>query len=276
MHGGELMSHEDRLTGAEARKLIRNGRWRAPTAPLAHGYVQANLVILECSLANDFERFCQLNPQPLPLLERTEIGSPRTTICARNADLRTDIPTYCVYESGAMAREINDLLDEWQDNWCAFLLGCSFTFDVLLVEAGIPVRHLEQDCNVPMYRTNRFLQPTGPFSGNLVVSMRPIPAQDVDRVVEITRPLKLAHGEPVHIGSPRELGILDLEFPDYGDAVEIRDSEIPAFWACGVTAQQVAQSSQLPLMLTHAPGHMFITDLRIDDLRPSGIKEQLN
>ena len=237
-----------------------------PTVELAPGYVQANLVIVPSSLAAAFERFCRLNSRPLPLLERTEPGSPHPNRCATAADLRTDIPKYRVYESGAMTREIPDLRPVWQDDWCAFLLGCSFTFDSLLSEAGIPVRHLEQGCNVPMYETNHPLQPSGPFSGNLVVSMRPIPFHDVDRVVELTKPLDLAHGEPVQIGSPEELGIRDLDNPDYGDSVRIEDGEIPVFWACGVTAQSVAKISRTPLMLTHAPGHMFITDLKTADL----------
>ena len=260
------MRKAQELTGSEARMLIRDGHWLLPTAPLAPGYVQANLVILASSMADDFERFCQLNPQPLPLLERLPIGSPHTAFCAREADLRTDIPKYRIYESGVMTREIPDLLDEWQDDWCAFLLGCSFTFDALLVEAGIPVRHLEQGSNVPMYETNRSLQPHGPFRGNLVVSMRPIPSRDVDRVVGFTRPLDFAHGEPVQIGTPESLGIRDLEDPEYGDPVQIETGEIPVFWACGVTAQAVARSSRIPCMVTHAPGYMFVTDLKINDL----------
>jgi uncharacterized protein YcsI (UPF0317 family) len=237
--------------------------------------VQANLVIVAGSLAEEFERFCQLNPRPLPLIERLPIGSPYPVSCAEDADLRTDLPQYWIYEDGVMKCELPNILDLWQDDWCAFLLGCSFTFDGLLVEAGIPVRHLELGCNVPMYETNRALQPSGLFSGNLVVSMRPIPAGDLARVVQITKLLPLAHGEPVHIGSPDTLGISDLDRPDYGDVVDILTGEVPVFWACGVTAQRVAQSSRIPLMLTHAPGHMFITDLRIDDLRPRDVNEQL-
>jgi len=226
-----------------------------PTVELAPGYVQANLVIVPSSLADAFERFCRLNSRPLPLLERTEPGSPHPNRCATAADLRTDIPKYRVYESGAMTREIPDLRSVWQDDWCAFLS-----------EAGIPVRHLDQGCNVPMYETNRPLQSSGPFSGNLVVSMRAIPFHDIDRVVELTKPLALAHGEPVQIGSPEELGIRDLDNPDYGDSVRIEDGETPVFWACGVTAQAVAKVSRISVMVTHAPGHMFITDLKTADL----------
>jgi len=261
------LTQEHRLTGAEARTLIREGQWLAPTAALAHGYVQANLVILSSSLADHFEQFCHLNPRPLPLLERIPMGSPLTRSCARGADLRTDIPAYRVYESGVMTREIGNLLTEWHDDWCAFLLGCSFTFDALLVEAGIPVRHLEQECNVPMYITTRSLVPHGAFSGSLVVSMRPVQERLVQSVTALTEPLAHAHGAPVHAGSPSQLGIADLGSPDYGDAVRLNDGEVPVFWACGVTAQHVAIHSKIPWMVTHAPGHMFITDLTIEGLK---------
>ncbi|MFC2105040.1 putative hydro-lyase [Candidatus Bipolaricaulota bacterium] len=254
------------MSGSEARMLIRSREWAKPTSGLADGYMQANLVVVANSIANKFERFCRLNPRPLPLLERVGPGSYAPKLCAVGADLRTDIPKYCVYENGVMVREVVDLRAEWQKDWCAFLLGCSFTFDSLLVDAGISVSHLEQGCNVPMYKTSRVLRSSGPFAGNLVVSMRAIKKKDLDRVTEITRPLTLAHGEPVQIGAPEDLGIHDLDHPDYGDAVQIADNEVPVFWACGVTAQQAAQSSRIPLMVTHAPGHMFITDWRIEDL----------
>jgi len=254
------------LSGIEARALIRSGEWEGPTAGLASGYVQANLVVLPLEWADEFEAFCHLNPRPLPLLERLEPGSPIPAKSAPTADLRTDVPKYHVFEAGEVVQEITDLNSEWQDEWVAFLLGCSFTFDWLLQSAGIPVRHLEQGSNVPMYETNRALEPFGPFAGSLVVSMRPILSRDLDRVIELTRPLDLAHGEPIHIGSPMQLGISNLELPEYGNAVQIQDDEVPVFWACGVTAQQVARAGRIPLMVTHAPGHMFITDLKVDDL----------
>jgi len=255
------------LSGIEARALIRSGEWEGPTVGLAPGFVQANLVILPSKWADGFEHFCRLNPRPLPLLERTAPGSSVPRSLAPAADLRTDLPKYHIFEAGEFVQEVMDLQEKWQEDWVAFLLGCSFTFDVVLAEAGIPIRHLAQGCNVPMYDTNRALEPHGPFSGNLVVSMRPIPYYDVDRVVQLTRPLALAHGEPIHIGSPEELGIVNLGLPEYGDAVQIRDDEVPVFWACGVTAQQVARTSRIPFMMIHAPGHMFITDLKIENLK---------
>jgi len=254
------------LSGDEARALIRSGEWTKPTASLAFGYVQANLVVLPQGWADEFQSFCWSSPRPLPLLERLDTGSPVPARSAPTADLRTDLPKYRIYENGKLVEETGDLLSKWQDDWVAFLLGCSFTFDWLLQGAGIPVRHLDQGSNVPMYETNRKLKRSGRLHGNLVVSMRPISRKDIDRVIELTGPLDLAHGEPIHIGSPEDLGISNLELPEYGDAVEIRDDEVSVFWACGVTAQQVARASRIPLMVTHAPGHMFITDLRIENL----------
>ncbi len=251
-------------SGSLARDWIRHGRWRLPTASLAPSYVQANLVILDGSLADEFERFCHINPRPFPVLERLKPGSPFPLVCAQQADLRTDIPRYRFYEDGDLAGEVDDLIDAWQTSWCAFLLGCSFTFDAMLASHGIPVRHIEQECNVPMYQTTVPLVPHGAFSGSLVVSMRPIPQCDVDRAISLTKPLSLAHGGPVHVGLPEDLGIADIQTPDYGDAVQMAPGDVPLFWACGVTAQAVAKTSRIPFMATHAPGYMFITDWQID------------
>lgn len=249
------------LTAREARALIRAGEWTGPTADLAPGYVQANLVVLPGDFAAEFERFCRANPRALPLLDVTEPGSPTPTKIAPESDVRLDLPRYRVYCAGRVDEEPTDIVTLWRADFVAFLIGCSFTFDALLRANGVSVRHLELGCNVPMYVTNRGTEPVGRFSGPLVVSMRPIRRDDVDRVVALTRGLPLAHGEPTHVGSPEALEIEDLERPDYGDAVPVREGEVPVFWACGVTAQAAAERSRVPRMITHAPGHMFITDL---------------
>ncbi len=256
------------LTARQARALIRAGEWTGPTAGLAAGYVQANLVVLPGDFASDFERFCHANPRALPLLDVTDPGSPTPAKTAPESDVRLDLPRYRVYREGRTNEEPTDIMTLWHADFVAFLIGCSFTFDALLRANGVAVRHLELGCNVPMYVTNRETEPAGRFSGPLVVSMRPIRRGDVDRVVELTRDLPLAHGEPTHVGSPKTLGIEDLERPNYGDAVPVSEDEVPAFWACGVTAQAAAERSRVPLMITHAPGHMFVTDLRVSDLAP--------
>jgi uncharacterized protein YcsI (UPF0317 family) len=254
-------------TGQAARQAIRSGAWQGPTAGLAPGYVQANLVILPRADAFDFVRFCVRNPKACPLLDVTAPGSPHPAAhWAAAADLRTDLPLYRLYEGGVPTADLGDLTAHWREDAVAFLLGCSFTFERALLEAGIPVRHLECGCNVPMYRTNRACQPAGVYHGPLVVSMRPIPGHLVARAVQVSGRYPAVHGAPVHVGDPAELGIADLEHPDYGDAVPVRAGEVPVFWACGVTSQAVAQAARLPWMIAHAPGHMFITDRRDHEL----------
>ncbi len=251
---------------AQWRQEIREGRWGGPTAGLAPGYAQANLVVVPRAFAYGFLLFCQRNPKPCPVLDVTEPGDPVARYAAPEADLRTDLPRYRVYRDGELAAEVEDIRDLWRDDLVAFLLGCSFTFEAALLRAGIPVRHLECGCNVPMYVTNVPCRPAGPFAGPLVVSMRPVPSHQVARVFEVCSRYPRAHGAPVHVGDPERLGIRDLGRPDFGDTVPVREGEVPVFWACGVTPQAVAVAARLPLLIAHSPGHMFLTDLRDEDL----------
>jgi uncharacterized protein YcsI (UPF0317 family) len=253
-------------TPAEVRAAIRRGEWRRPTAGLARGWAQANLVVLPKANAYDFLLFCQRNPRPCPLLDVTDAGSPVPRLIAPEADLRTDIPLYRVYRDGRPAAELTDIVDLWADDMVGFLLGCSFTFEDGLLAAGIPVRHIEEDVNVPMYVTNIPCRPAGIFHGPMVVSMRPIPHSQVTRAVQVTSRFPGVHGAPVHIGDPAHIGIKDIARPDYGDPVSIREGEVPVFWACGVTPQAVALEAKPGLLISHAPGHMFVSDLRSEDL----------
>ena len=253
----------------EVRQQIREGKWRRPTAGLAPGFVQTNLVILPRDLAFDFLLFAQRNPKPCPVIEVTDVGSPEPKVSAPGADLRTDVPRYRIYREGSLAGEVTDLLSVWHEDLVAFLLGCSFTFESALLMAGIPVRHIEEDRNVPMFISSIPCVPAGVFHGPLVVTMRPIPAKLVSRAVQITGRYPGVHGSPVHVGDPAHIGIRELGKPDFGDAVTIRPGEVPVYWACGVTPQAVAMQAKPPLMLTHAPGYMFITDLRNEELAAS-------
>jgi uncharacterized protein YcsI (UPF0317 family) len=246
---------------AGVRAAIRRGEWTGPTAGLAPGYTQANLVMLPEADAFDFLRFCVRNPKPCPVLEVTDPGSAEPAATAPGADLRTDVPRYRVYRDGAPDGEPTDVRDQWRDDLVAFLIGCSFTFERALLAEGLPVRHIEQGVNVPMYRTSRDCVPAGRFAGPLVVSMRPMTPEQAIRATQITSRYPTVHGAPVHVGDPEQLGIAHLATPDYGDPVEIRPGEIPVFWACGVTPQAVAAASRPELMITHAPGHMFVTDV---------------
>jgi uncharacterized protein YcsI (UPF0317 family) len=253
-------------TGAEVRRLARSGELVGPTPGLALGYVQANLVVVQRDIAFDFLLFCQRNPKPCPLLDVTEPGDAEPKFVAPGADLRTDVPCYRVFENGELVEEPSRLLAWWRDDLVGFLLGCSFTFENALLQAGLPVRHIEQGRNVPMYRTNIACKPAGVFRGPMVVSMRPMtPAQAIG-ATRICSRFPRAHGTPIHFGDPEAIGIRDIEKPDYGDPVEIRSGEVPVFWACGVTPQAVIMQARPTLCLTHKPGHMFVTDLRDSDL----------
>lgn len=247
---------------AELRIAIRNGEWAKPTSGLAPGYVQVNFAILPAKDAGEFHRFCQNNPKPCPLLGISEVGDPRIPVLGKNLDVRTDTPRYRVFRDGQVIAEPTDIMEYWRDDLVTFAIGCSFTFEHSLLESGIGIRHIEQDRNVPMYRTNIATQPAGKFHGPMVVSMRPLKAADAIRAIQITSRFPGVHGAPVHLGDPGLIGIADINKPDYGDAVDIRDGEIPVFWACGVTPQSVIAHAKPEFSITHAPGHMLITDLR--------------
>jgi len=248
--------------GQTVRAAARRGELTGPTAGLALGHLQANLVILPRDLAFDFLLFCQRNPKPCPLLDVTEAGSAEPQQVAPGADLRTDLPAYRVFEHGRLVDEPTDIRRWWRNDLVSFLLGCSFTFENALLQAGLPVRHIEAGCNVPMYRTNLACKPAGAFRGPLVVSMRPMTPRQAIAAAVICSRFPQAHGTPIHIGDPAAIGIRDLDRPDYGDRVEIRAGETPIFWACGVTPQAVLMETAPPFAITHKPGHMFVCDLR--------------
>jgi uncharacterized protein YcsI (UPF0317 family) len=259
--------------GATARRLAREGHLTTHTSGLAPGYLQANLVVVPHHLAFDFLLFCRRNPKPCPLLDVTDPGCPEPARVAPGADLRTDLPRYRVYRYGELIDEPADLRSWWREDLVAFLLGCSFTFENALLSADLPVRHLEQGRNVPMFRTSIPCVPAGVFRGPLVVSMRPLLPHQADEATRICRGFPLAHGAPVHVGDPAAIGIRDVSRPDFGEAVDVRAGEVPVFWACGVTPQAVAMQARPPLLLTHAPGHMFVTDVRDSELeRLAGVE----
>lgn len=245
---------------AEARARIRNGKHTGPTSGLAPGFAQANLVVLPEACALDFLRFCVRNPKPCPLLEVTDTGSPHPRTLTRDGDLRTDLPRYRVFVDGVLVDEPTDVTSYWRDDLVGFLLGCSFTFEWALAAAGLPLAHQRQRVNVPMYVTDRRCIGAGPFVGPLVVSMRPFVSDRIADAVRISSRFPAMHGGPVHIGDPAVLGVTDLGRPDFGDPVTINSSEVPVFWACGVTPQAVALEARPSLAIFHAPGHMFITD----------------
>lgn len=248
------------LSSADLRRLIRNREWTRPTTGVAAGCVQANLVILPQEYAFHFLLFCVRNPKPCPILDVLEPGQAEPKI-APGADLRTDLPKYRVYEKGVLRSEVEEVIDIFHEGMVSFLLGCSFSFENALLAAGISIRNIEEGKNVSMYITNRACEPAGPFSTPLVVTMRPMKPEEAIRASQITTRFQLTHGAPIHLGSPEEIGIERLEEPDFGDPVTIKESEIPVFWACGVTSILAATSERIPLVITHSPGHMFVSDL---------------
>lgn len=254
------------IEAKRVREIIREGNFSGPTCGVALGYTQANLVVLPKQYAYDFLLFAFRNPKPCPILDVTDVGSFVPKLIAKDADIRTDIPKYRIYRNGELVEEVSDLKNHWREDLVGFLLGCSFTFEKALQENNIPVRHIEEQKNVPMYITNIKTMSAGVFHGNMVVSMRPIPKEQVVRAVQVTSRFPSVHGAPIHIGSPKDIGITNLHKPDFGDSVSVKDGEIPVFWACGVTPQAVAMASKPRLMITHAPGHMFISDIKDDML----------
>ncbi len=254
------------LSPAQIRAKIRAGEWKKPTSGLAPAYAQANLVILDRKFAFEFLLFCQRNPQPCPVLEVLEPGDHEPRLTAPGADIRTDVPLYRVWSKGKLVEETPDITPRFGPGMVSFLLGCSFSFEHALIGAGVPVRNIDEGKNVSMYRTNRQCTPAAPFSSPLVVSMRPIANELVARAVLVTGRYASVHGAPVHVGNPEALGIKNLDKPDFGDPVSIRANETPVFWACGVTSSVAALSAGLDLCITHAPGHMFITDIPNENL----------
>jgi uncharacterized protein YcsI (UPF0317 family) len=253
-------------TGADVRAACRRGELTGPTPGLALGYVQANLVVLPKDWAFDFLLFCQRNPKPCPLLDVTEPGDPEPRFVAPGSDLRTDLPAYRVWRDGVLEGETDNIVRYWRDDLVSFVIGCSFTFENALLAARVPVRHIEEGVNVPMYRTNIACRSAGRFSGPLVVSMRPLTPEQAVKATRICSRFPRAHGAPVHFGDPSAIGIRDIARPDFGDPVRIKEGEVPVFWACGVTPHAALMEAKPPFAITHKPGHMFLTDLRDTDL----------
>ncbi len=254
------------LRSLEARRLIRTGAHTGHTAAMAPGFVQGNLCILPSDYAADFAAFCQRNPKPCPLIGMGAAGDPRLPSLGEDLDIRTDLPRYRVFRDGETVDEPTDVMAYWRDDLVSFVLGCSFSFEQPLMEDGIRLRHVERGENVAMYKSNIDTVPAGPFSGKMVVSMRPLNPSEAIRAIQITSRFPNVHGAPIHIGLPEQIGITDLENPFAGDAPRMAEDEIPVFWACGVTPQVAVEPARPTLCITHKPGSMIITDLKNRDL----------
>jgi uncharacterized protein YcsI (UPF0317 family) len=246
------------------RARIRSGSYASHTAGLGKNLLQANLAIIPEPYALDFMRFCQRNPKPCPLIGVSDTGDPMLFTLGRSIDIRTDVPAYDIYREGRLTSSVTDLGDLWSGDLVVFALGCSFTFEHALIEAGIDLWHISNNLTVPMFRSSIETVPAGPFRGPVVVTLRMIPNGRVKDAISISARYPLAHGSPVHVGDPSVIGIKDLRAPDWGDPVPIEEGFTPVFWACGVTSQAIIRSAGLPLLITHKPGHMLITDIPDD------------
>lgn len=246
----------------EARRRIRRGEHTGHTSTLAAGYVQANLCILPADYATEFAAYCQRNPKPCPLIGMSAPGDPHLPTLAEDLDIRTDVPCYRVFHNGQLVDEPTDIRELWREDLVAFVLGCSFSFEEALLQAGVPLRYVERGENVAMYKTNIDTVPAGRFGGKMVASMRAFSPADAIRAIQITSRFPSVHGAPIHMGLPELIGIEDLERPFAGDPPRLRADEIPLFWACGVTPQVAIEQARPPLCITHKPGCMVITDLR--------------
>ena len=244
------------------RLAARAQRITGQTAGLAPGFVQGNLVVLPADVADDFLRFCQRNPKPCPLIAVSEPGDPHIASLGEDVDIRTDLPCYRVWRDGTLVGSTPSVADLWRDDLVAFVIGCSYSFEEALLADGLPIRHIERNVRVPMFRTNIACSPAGPFAGPMVVPMRPFKPADAIRAVQVTSRFPAVHGAPVHLGHPHSIGIADINKPDYGDAVPVAPDEIPVFWACGVTPQSVIAAARVPFAITHSPGLMLVTDLQ--------------
>lgn len=253
-------------SGQAVRLAARSSRLGGHTSGLATRHVQGNLVILPQAMAADFLGYCERNPKPCPVLAHAAPGDPRLPALGDDLDIRTDLPRYRVWRHGELVDEVADIRALWRDDLVSFAIGCSFSFEQALLDAGLRLRHIDEGRNVAMYRTSIPTEAVGPFGGPMVVSMRPLKADDAARAVEITARFPDVHGAPVHIGDPALIGIADLSRPDYGDAVAVLPDELPVFWACGVTPQAALARAKPAFCITHAPGAMLVTDLLNEQL----------
>ena len=255
------MNNLSTMSPSDFRALCRNGIHTGQTSGVCGGYAQTNLIVLPKEYAYDFLLYAQRNPAAMPLLEVTDAGERYLTRIANGADTARDYPKYRLFEHGKLVCEKTDVSDIWRDDFVSFHIGCSFSFESALIEAGVPVRNIEEKKNVPMYVTNIPCDPAGVFHGMMVVSMRPIPFRLVTRAVAVTASMPRVHGAPIHIGSPERIGIADINAPDFGEMVTINRGEEPVFWPCGVTPQVAVLSAKPEIAITHAPGHMLVTDM---------------
>lgn len=246
------------LTPAEARSLLRGGDV-VPSGQMCFGYVQANVLAVPRDWAYDVLLFAQRNPHVLPLLEVLDEGT--SSRCAAHSDIRTDCAKYQVWCDGAVMVEPNDVLDHWREGLVTFLFGSSVTFEHTLARAGVALAHYDNGPTVPLYVTDRVCEPGGRFTAPVVASMRYVPSEQIALARWCSSRFPAASGLPLHIGEPMEIGIEDIAAPLFGTAGERRPGQVPMFWPSALSISGALRAAEVPFAITHAPGHLFITDL---------------
>ena len=251
-----------KFSSKEIRKRIRLEQYNNHTSGLAANKLQANIVILPNEYSNDFYKFCKLNAKACPLVGQTKLNNPYFETLGDDIDIRSDVPLYNIYKNVNLISSTLNIKEYWNDNFIAFAIGCSFSFEEALLNAGLEIDHITNNKVVPMYRTNIKNKKSGPFNSTMVVSMRIFNQKDVNKVKQVSANFSFAHGDPIHIGDPIEIGINDICSPDWGDCPRKKnDNELYVFWACGVTPQNAIIEAKIPFCITHTPGHMLITDI---------------
>ncbi|MDP9651015.1 putative hydro-lyase [Paraburkholderia caledonica] len=253
-------------TPRELRQAVRAGQYDGPTAGYCEGFVQANLMILPQEYAADFRKLCELNARACPLLAVSEPGNWTLPTLGEDIDVRSDVPRYCLYRNGRMAEPLTHLEEVWRGDLLVFALGCSFSFEHLLMSNDLPVRHIELGASSPVFISSIDNPRSGPFAGKLAVSMWPFKPAQAIKAIEITSRYPQVHGAPVHFGDPNEIGIADFNRPDFHGLSVVRDGEVPVFWACGLTPQVAVIAAEIPFAIGHAVGHMLITAMSVDQL----------
>lgn len=260
------LAEDRRRDPAAMRRVIRAGGFPHPTAGLAPGYVQCNLLILPAADADEFAAYCAANPAACPVLARGAAGDPRLPSLGNDLDLRTDLGSYRVFRDGAVAGDVPDISDLWRDDFVAFAFGCSFSFEEALSTEGVALRYLDRGDREAIYLSTLETTPVGRFAAPTILSMRPLRPADAIRAIGVTSKYPGVHGAPVHIGLPEAIGVdIDKPMQTLGTCRVLPD-ELPLFWACGVTPQMALSAAKLPICITHTSAHMLLTDVRLADL----------
>jgi len=247
------------MNAKQLRKKIAKNEFNKPTSGYCTGHLQANMLVIPSAYADAFEAFANANKKAIPVLEIIK-GSYFSKYLAEGANLLNELPAYNIIKDGVVVETVNNIEKYYTDDLVFFLIGCSFTFETSLMSNGISLRHVDLDVNVSMYNTTIELNPVDIFKGKMVVSMRPVKKHRVADACVITSHYPSVHGSPIQVGYPNMIGINDINIPDYGDRVEVLEDEVPLFWPCGVTTQNVLSELKLPFAITHAPGFMFVSD----------------